>query len=177
MTVYRTDRAVGAAPGDTPLCREDTRLLTGRGEFLDDVAFSGGMIARTKRDSASLTAMRCRLDIARSATADATTAFGAGCISSDSTVVSTRSIADAPVETRRLARRQGAKHSWMKAASSPGSPSRQTAPRRISRACSIEWPWLAAPARSRIFTSSSGPRTVMPAMSVFRAATSTVVAR
>ena len=106
MTVYRTDRAVGAAPGDTPLCREDTRLLTGRGEFLDDVAFSGGMIARPKRNSASLTAMRCRLDIAHSAIADAITAFGARCISSDSTVVSTTGIADAPVETRRLARRQ-----------------------------------------------------------------------
>ena len=41
MTVYRTDRAAGAALGDAPLRREDARLLTGRGEFLDDLAFPG----------------------------------------------------------------------------------------------------------------------------------------
>ena len=65
MTVYRTDRAVGAAPGDAPLCREDTRLLTGRGEFLDDVAFSGGMIARPKRNSASTSNVVCSVIASR----------------------------------------------------------------------------------------------------------------
>ncbi len=77
------------------------RLLTGRGELLDGLAFPGGMIARPKRKSASPTATRYRLDVARFPINDTITTFGAGRISSHSTVVSTTSVADASVEARR----------------------------------------------------------------------------
>lgn len=65
----------------------------------------GGMIARPKRNSASLTATRYRLDVASPAIHDGIAAYGVGRISSDSTVASTTSIADASVEARRLAHR------------------------------------------------------------------------
>ena len=51
------------------------------------------MIARPKRNSASLTAVRCRLDVARAAVHDAITGSGVGRINADSTFVSTTSTA------------------------------------------------------------------------------------
>ena len=106
-----------------------------------------GMTARPKRNSASVTAARNKLDVARLATQDGTTGSGTGQINSNTTLVSRKSTHEAQLKSggSRIGPHggsssstppRGSKHSQMKLARFCGSAFRPTASRATIRASS-----------------------------------------